>query len=85
MHRARDLSERIAALPSLTVIGGNGQEMIHPLCNERRNAERDLADSLRTLNLTPMSRKSIRTGGREVAPATEAKSDDQAKLLKFLA
>ena len=85
MVRARKLSEQVDALPSLIVVGGNGQEVLHPLCNERRNAERDLADSLRVLNLTPASRKSIRTGAREVDPATEAKTAAQAKILKYLA
>ena len=47
-------------------------------------AERDLADSLRVLNLTPGARKSVRTGAREVDQATKAADPLQAKILKLM-
>lgn len=85
MARVQKLCQMVDALPSLLIVGGNGQEVLHPLCVERRNAERDLADSLRVLNLTPAARKSVRTGAREVDQEISAKDKEQAKLLKFLA
>lgn len=85
MARVQKLCQMVDALPSLLIVGGNGQEVLHPLCTERRNAERDLADSLRVLNLTPAARKSIRVGGNEVDQEVSATNKEQAKLLKFLA
>jgi len=74
----------VSQLEEPTIIGGNGQTPLHPLLAERRSAERDLADSLRVLNLTPMSRKSVRVGVREVQPATDAVSAKTAKLLRLM-
>jgi hypothetical protein len=85
MARVQKLCQMVDALPSLLIVGGNGQEVLHPLCTERRNAERDLADSLRVLSLTPMARKSIRVGGNEVDQEVSATNKEQAKLLRFLA
>jgi len=84
MARARQMEALVSQLEEPTIIGGNGQPALHPLLAERRSAERDLADSLRVLNLTPMSRKSIRVGVREVQPATDAVSAKTAKLLRLM-
>jgi hypothetical protein len=84
MARVQEMAALVSSLPSLTVTGGNGQEMLHPFLNERRAAERDLADSLRVLNLTPGARKSVRTGGREVKQAIETDDPQKDKILKLL-
>ena len=84
MARVQEMSALVKALPALTITGGNGQEMLHPFIGERRAAERDLADSLRVLNLTPGARKSVRTGAREVDQATKAADPLQAKILKLM-
>ena len=74
----------MSQLEEPTIIGGNGQPALHPLLAERRSAERDLADSLRVLNLTPMSRKSVRVGSREVQPAAVAVDTKTAKRLRLM-
>ena len=84
MARVQEMAALVKALPALTITGGNGQEMLHPFIGERRSAERDLADSLRVLNLTPGARKSVRTGAREVDQATKAADPLQAKILKLM-
>ena len=84
MARAQQMAALVKALPKLTVVGGNGQEMLHPFIGECRAAERDLADSLRVFNLTPGARKSARGVAREVAQAIETKDPEKTKILKII-
>ena len=84
LARVRTIDSLVKNLDCLTVVGGNGQEVMHPFVGELRHAEKDLSDSLRILSLTPASRKSIRTGGREVDEAPHL-TPEQKKVLKYLA
>ena len=84
LARVRMLADMVARLQEITIIGGNGQLMVHPLCKELRSAEHDLSDSMRVLLLSPGSRKSVRTGGREMEQEADSSDSKTAKLLKLM-
>lgn len=85
LARVRTIDSLVKGLDCLTVVGGNGQEVMHPFVGELRHAEKDLSDSLRILSLTPAARKSIRTAGREVDLALPPMSPEKKRIMKYLA
>ncbi len=84
LARVRMLAPLVSALESPLVMCPDGRERINPLITELRGAERELDSSMRLLTLCPQSRKSIRTGNREVNPAVESNDSKTAKLLKLM-